>query len=107
MLVGMCLFLTTCAHSPPTAPVGHLRIKCCATIEGSCPEPDTMSRVFIDGTFAGECGDWPESGRSVRAGRHHLDIERSARGWARSGREVVVPDGGEITVEMYYARTPD
>lgn len=106
-MAGMLLLAIACAHSPPPLQMGELRIKCCATIEGWCPEPDTISRVFLDGTFAGECGEWLESGRRVRAGRHRVEIERSARGGARSGKDVVVPESGEISVEMYYARTPD
>jgi len=99
-------FAIGCAHAPPAAS-GRLRIKCCATVEGWCPEPDTLSRIFVDEAYAGDCGDWPEAGRDVRAGRHRVEIARALRGWARDGHDVIVPEGGEVTVQMYYERTPD
>jgi hypothetical protein len=60
--------------------------------------------VSIDGTFAGPCAEW-ERGRDVRAGQHHIEIE--AIDLAPYSEDVVVPEGGQATVQMSYDPMPD
>jgi hypothetical protein len=101
--IGLLLFATACAHSPP---MGRLRIVCCMSTTG-CAERDTDSLVSVDGAAAGTCGDWPEIGREVRAGPHHVVITPPVRGLAPEDHDVVVPDNGQATVEMGYEPMPD
>src|SRR5881394_1347549 len=103
---GLLLLATACAHSPPKA-MGRLRIICCMNVTAGCAERDTDSRVSIDGAPADTCGEWPERGRDVPAGPHHVVITPPVRGLGPEHHDVVVPDNGEVTVEMGYEPMPD
>ncbi len=86
--------------------MGRLRITCCARANGSCPELDTHSRVFLDGAFFGLCGGWSQPARSVRAGRHHVQVEFEDSG-DRDGQDFFVPEGGDVAIQLGYERIPD
>ena len=102
---GVLVFATACAHSPP-APMGRLRVMCCARANGSCPEPDTHSQLFLDGASFGRCGGWFQPARSVRAGRHHIEVEFDDSGY-RDWQDFFVPEGGDVQIELGYDREPD
>ena len=104
------LAAAACAHAPPTTGMGGLRVKCCDNLHGACPQPGAgpdASRVSIDGVFAGLCGEWPQgSGREVRAGRHLVVVDPGSD-LAAESHDVVVPDGGTITVQTEYTSMPE
>jgi len=104
--IALLVLAPACAHSPPER-MGRLRIICCMSVTGGCAEKDTDSRVTLDGAAAGTCGDWPEIGREVRSGPHHVVITPPVRGLAPEHHDVVVPDDGQATVEMRYEPMPD
>jgi hypothetical protein len=87
--------------------MGRLRIICCIGTTAGCAERDTDSRVSIDGASADTCGKWPETGRDVPAGPHHVVITPPVRGLGAEDHDVVVPDNGVVTVEMSYEAMPD
>jgi hypothetical protein len=104
--IALFLFATACAHSPPKG-MGRLRIICCMSVTGGCAERDPDSLVSVDGASAGTCGDWPEIGREVRSGPHHVVITPPVHGLDPEHHDVVVPDNGQATVEMRYEPMPD
>ena len=103
------LAAAACAHAPPTTGMGRLRVKCCDNLHGACPQsgadPD-VSRVSIDGVFAGLCGEWPKIGREVRAG-DTLSWVDPGSDLAAESHDVVVSDGGTITVQTEYTSMPE
>ena len=104
--ISLLLFATACAHSSPRG-MGRLRIICRQCVTGGCAERDTDSLVSVDGAAAGTCGDWPEIGREVRSGPHHVVITPPVRGLDPVLHDVVVPDNGQATVEMEYDAMPE
>jgi hypothetical protein len=87
--------------------MGRLRIICCMSATAGCAERDTDSLVSVDGAAADTCGDWPEIGREVRSGPHHVVITPPVRGLAPEHHDVVVPENGQATIEMGYEPMPD
>ena len=86
--------------------MGRLRVTCCARANGSCPELDTHSQLFLDGAPFGRCGGWFQPARSVRAGRHHIQVEFEDSG-RRDEQDFYVQEGGDLAIQLGYERAPD